>query len=356
MSVLSDVFAKCATMQVNLDQRFAQGLVQAVEPIAGAEFIASPVNTNGLQQEILPGEGKVRTVRTIYAQRLLESDVTEFDSPTCTAEGEIQDRYTDYTMDTTTGLRNTKLLTRNQLREACAGNADKFYEYVSAMVNVMDRAVATQWMNQLAAMYGTWSTDVTGTVTNDALVVPTYLPSTTTIDPKTLWTIDLSLLQTGYSGPRLIIGNEKLLEYYNMARHGCCTDNGLDVGQLFASYGIAVAWDSRLGSALSTDADAMVLQPGAVFPLNFYNGAWKDELKRIPVIEEASSYGLAPVRSPRLGLTYDLKIVDECANGGQINLILEAVTDLRGLPGDVFGTGDKYEGRNGVNLIKVTNT
>lgn len=357
MSVLDEVFAKCATMQVELDQRFATELVTVDEPIPGAEFIASPVNMNGLQMEILPGEGKVRTVRTIYRNRLLEDDVVEFDAPTCTAEGSIQDLYTDYTMDTTVGLRTTKLLTRNQLREACANNADKFYEYLGAMVNVLDRKVATQWMNQLVAMYGTWSDYVTATVTNDALIVPTFLPSSTTsIDPTTLATIDLSLLQTGYTGSSLIVGNEKLYNYYNVARLGCCTSSGMDVRAFFSEYQKAVAWDPRVGNALSTTADAIVLQPGAVFPLNFHNGAWKDDLKRIPVIEESATYGLAPVRSPRLGLTYDLKIVDECANGGQINIILEAVTELRGLPSDVFASGDVYEGRNGVNLIKVTNT
>ena len=70
----------------------------------------------------------------------------------------------------------------------------------------------------------------------------------------------------------------------------------------------------------------------------------------MPGVFTGHNYHHQTIVSPKTGLPYDLIIKDDC---GAISINVVGTFDLKGMPSDMFATGDNMEGVNFVNQIEV---
>lgn len=362
MSYLSNALVACETLQGRLEDFWqvtdANG---ADENMPLAEFLASPTNRRNIQQLILPGQGKKRKVRVTYFQRLTE-DIVEDDvaNPNCEASDKYGNLSTDYEMpDSNKG--SSELVEIDDLTNFCEENGSYFLSRLAAHLDVVERAIATQWAEEAVLLAGKWgalgqsnslfqSGTAAGSINgSDEYVWKTRL-SGGNIDPEAWWDLRFALNKIGYGGNVALIGGSTAFKYFGATQVGCCADSGIDVANAMASYGYGVAYDKRLTAALGSENKLMSFVPGSIVPLTYVKSPWKDGVT--PLVTGGANYIHTSVFTRRLGLPVDVTIKDDC---GSISMAVAASTKLIALPTDQFATNDPYFGKNGVNKITITN-
>lgn len=321
----------------------------AMEETPAMDAIVGGQSEAGIVQEVVDSRGKVKTVRLVYENRLLESAVTSKSGTRgCTATHETFNNFADYTLDPDVYLEVDETFTIENLNTVCTDDANSMIDKkLSKLVDAMDRAEATKAANSLVASYGKWSTTAaaTNTITNDELVVATLISAATKqIDDTALTDINMALKQTGYCGTKVIVGGSVLYKYGERINKGCCATTGVNILDAARAFGTGFAYDERVASALASESKSIVFQPGSVALLR-YNTA-----PQVPNI--GANYVKFRVASPRYGLTYDVTMKDDC---GVISIIVRSTTKLVTLPTDMFAIGDKFRGVNFINKIKVEN-
>ena len=330
------------------------------ERMPATEFLTSDVNKRDIQQLISPGNSKIRTVEVVYSPRLTENTAqTDVANPLCSSANVRGDLSKTYQFDTAQNLASGEVIAANRLNEVCEDNGAKLARIIGKHIDLVDRLVATDTSNALATLSGTWGSGIfttgnaEGNVNASNEFVMTTLKSGSTTDPNPMaWArLRNALEDIGMPSSVFIVGGRTLREYFQATNAGCCADSGIDVGAMFGTYGYAYAYDKRVAAstALNSQAKAMVLAPGAVQILNFTQAEWKDGVA-IPM--EAGNYYHGGIVSPRFGLRYDLIMKLDC---GELHVNVIATTKAIGLPGDMFATGDEYEGITYANKVLVTN-
>jgi len=218
------------------------------------------------------------------------------------------------------------------------------------LMDVLERSVATKTTDQAAALTGAWASDVQNVIANQLIVKTLKDGTTDEVYPFTMEEINTALMQTGYCDTPAIFAGTKLFQYYKRVLAGCCANQGIDIGELFARYGLAVMYDKRVVSAFGNNDNAIVLQPKSTTLLNWTLNDWRNGIDNS--IVQGADYFSQVVVSPRTGLKYDLNVKDNC---GTVSIILTATTKLVGMPTDLFPVGDTYQNVNFFNEIKVTN-
>ena len=311
-----------------------------------AEFLGSAANMNGLQQAVSPGKGKIRTVQLLYDQRILESAVNTNSTDFCTATTKRGNCSQNYEIDTTDNILVEQLIEREDLVEVCLDNGQFLAKQLAKMVDALERKIATRWTNDTYALAGAWGSDVpSGDLNGSVLEVDTVTGGT--IQPFAMEIINDDLTKSGYCAPVFIAAGSSLNRYYRRMLAGCCSNQGIDLGSIFAQYGSAVAYDRRVKNAFGDEVHGLAVQLGAVAPLWFTWNQWKDGMAVPQGGSDYVNYGLI---TPRLGVPVDVYFLDKCP--GSLHIIVAAVTKCVGLPTDLFPTGDLYDGVTFVNKIK----
>lgn len=364
MSALSQIFTACPDIQAQLDSVWQTGqMIGADDRMPLLQFLTSDVNRQGVTQQISPGAGKVRNVQLTYMQRLTEDQVNANQAnPNC-GQGEDQgDLSTTYTLDTTENLQTTGFsLDAEQLEGVCRENGALFRQLVERDMDVLRRAVATELAEQTAALAGTWAMDyfTSGNSVGNVNAQDEYVWRTIVSGEhdKQAWTrLWNALTDSGMGTNPFIVGGTTGREYFQLSQSGCCANDGLDVGSLFARFGYAYAHDARLQKALGSGTyangatKAMAILPGALQLVTYNRSSWKAAL---PIPAEAANYYHAAVADPMTGLVYDWTMKDDC---GAVTSNLTWTGKLIALPNDMFATGDPYEGVTGVAKITITNS
>lgn len=350
---MASVLESCEKLQSDLDLWFETCSASELrEPAPFFDFLTSDINTQGITQEVAPGQGKIRTVKLRYFQRFLESDVDSNQAnPNCVATGSDADQVTEYTIDSAVNEQVTKIMSLKDLQLVCRNNPDYIRGLISRMVDVLVRKVATKTTTEAAALAGKWDSEVTVNL-SDQLEVRTLRSGTTDeVFPFTMEDIDIAMMQTGYCGNGFMFSGTALYQYYRRVLNGCCANQGVDLGEIAAEYGKAVAYDRRIATAFGDNNNAVVTQPGALALLTYscnesYDGGVNE------IIGLGTNYFHTTVFDPQSGLPMDLNIKDDC---GTIHFVLTATTKLVGLPADMFAVGDTKEGVNFFNEILVNN-
>ena len=353
------VLNACPKLQVKLDDAWTTGMTPT-EHMPGAEFLTDGMNNRGIKQMIVPGNGKVRTVEVRYKRRLLEENVAANQAnPNCTATDKYGDNVTSETIDPAVNLQANTLININDDRLACD---DAFTDAVAMLVDVMDRKVATQTSTQAVALAGSWGADVpsagsitNGSVTNDILYQLAFNGTTGAPMPKIWPQLRNALDDSGFPADVAIFGGNTMREYYQLLSAGCCTNDGIDLSEIMAQYGYAAMKDKRIATALGSQDSYIVIAPGALQVLNYSRAEGQPMWGAILGGGAGSNYFMTTVRSPRLGLTYDLNAKDDCGN---LNITLTATTKTIGLPNDLYvepvasgsgaTDGDEFYGVTGV--------
>lgn len=362
MSYVNNVLTACPTLQSRLNQAwlYSKGITTD-EKMPFAQFLMDPINNNGIQMNIVPGGGKVRTWQVKYAQRLQESDVnTNQSNPACDAGIVPEDVYTNYTLDTSVNYQSPGVkLTPAALEGVCEGNDMIFEQFLLRDMDVLRRKVSSVISTQAAALYGYWSRVVPhkaspsdGEVDSDdeKLQVSTT-QSNGNIQPRTHTWISNATIDSGFPANLLIVGGKTIREHYQVSAAGCCANEGLDVGQLFAQFGYAWMYDYRVESALGDADQFMVVAPGALQVLEYLVNPWKDGMP--PEAYGGANYVHRTLTDPQTGYQYDWTVADDC---GTLYSNLTWTGKVIGLPSDIFAPGlDVNDGLTYVAKGKVVN-
>lgn len=324
------------------------------EPMPFAEFITSPLNNNGLSQVIAPGRGKTRSVELLYQARIPESEVTENDSDLCSCSTTRGNCSQVYDIDPDENLSVCETISAANLRAICQPNDVFVMKKLAHLVDVLERRIATEIVQEASFLTGSWNTSEVPNVNgSDQLVVKTKKDGDAfTLNPFAMPEIDFALAASGYCAPVGIFAGRELYQYYRGLLAGCCADSGVDLKTMLDLYGRAVAYDPRVASTISGGQNAgLVIQPGAVALLTWNEFGWNAGMP-LP-FNEGSNYARTMIVSPRLNIPLDVIVKDECP--GTLTIVVSAVIKLVNLPNDIFPVGDKYRGVNFFNEILVTN-
>lgn len=353
MSYIPSTRVQCETVQKMLNDHFL-ACMNPLEPMPALEAVLAYQGANSIAQEVYDGKGKVKTVKVVYEQRLLESAVTlKSTARTCTTATQTNDEYQTYSIDTGTYLEVSDGFKVSDLATVCTDDPNSLLiKKLNKLMDVIERKVATQSAVEMVGLAGNWSTlTPTGTAqgqvnTSDELILAQYISSATKqIDPFSMTDLDLAIKQAGYCGPVIVVGGSALYKYGQAVEKGCCSTIGVNVMEMANEYGKAIFYDQRIEAAMDTTGiKSLVFQGGSVAML-YYN-----EAPQIPAI--GANYVKMIMDTPRLGIPVDVTINDTC---GQISIIVRATTKIVGLPTDMFASGDIHEGQTFVNKVKIVN-
>lgn len=342
MSALAFALAACPKLQFQLNDAFGNKTVTEEFPFF--EFIGSALNRSGLTQQVSPGKGKVKTVELTYTPRLDESVVkSNQPNPTCSATDKVGDLTATYTIDTDENFQVSEQIDSADFEQNCKDVPTYFAERVQALLDVMDRRLATEHTNDAAALSGKWAKNVTVNG-SDELVIDLSLANGN-YDPMAMQKIKRAAQKTAFTNGQIIFADDLLVDYYDALKAGCCSQQGIDLSAILAQHGIAVSYDRRVADAFGAGS-GIIVAPQALVLLNYTRNEWKQGLQQ-QVRTEGNEFWMTVV-SPRTGVPLDLMVKYDC---GKIHIILTATTKLVGMPDDMFNTGDLYEGVKWVNKI-----
>ena len=348
MSYLSQLLVPCEDLQYKISDVWQKDTTMPNDGIPFLQYINSPTNANRIEAEVAPGSGKVRNVNVTYFQRLLESTVTDATKRGCDVGEAVGNCVTQYSIDTTDLVQSKERISAEQLKRYCDNNGNFMAERLLMHLNVIDRKTATKIAGEAALLNGPYSNDAEDffTVTDNSLQIATK-DASGNYAIGAHQEIKQATSMTGYDSA-LIFGGASLQQYMDLTLAGCCADSGLNVEEIYALYGYAFAYDRRLATALGGQTQNLVMEPGALQLLQYQQEGWKSNMP----VDFQSGYASFPLTTPS-GVKVDVYIKDNCPGNVDINIF--ANTKLVGLPEDLFGTGDNFEGVKYVNKVTVNN-
>lgn len=363
MSYISTALVPCETLQGRLvDFWQAQNTMGADENMPLATFLASQFNRHPIQSAINSTEGRKRTVRVTYFQRLTEDLVdSDVSNPMCEASDKRGNLSTTYEMPDD-NLGASELIDLADLTAFCEGNGTYMLSRLDALMDVVERKVATQWATETPLLAGAWgalgqsdSLFTPGTAPGEVNGSSEYVWKTRYLDgkpdPEAWWDLKFALSKIGYDGNIVLMGGSTGYKYLGATQVGCCSDSGIDLSQALATYGMGISYDKRLTTALGGENKLIAMQPGAILPLVYTKNSLKDGAPQ--VISNGATFIWTTVFSRRLGIPMDLTINWPC--GTEISIGVAVSTKLIGAPTDQFATNDPYFTKNGVAKITITN-
>jgi hypothetical protein len=359
MSAISTLLVNCPVDQGALTSYWQDGrLGGIVENIPYAEFLTSDINRREISMRISPGGAKIRNVEVTYMPRFLESTAgANVANPYCGSGTFAGNLSSTYTLDTSINYASAPYkFTAEDLEGACMSNPEYVLSILAAQVDVVDRRLATVMANQAAALYGSWGSGIfaTGNAVGEVNASSEYVAQTLLSGGQSLYPmgwqkIDKALSKIGMLQAAIFTG-DTLDDYYSATVTGCCTDSGIDISAQLAQYGKAVMYDRRISAsgALNSENKALAVMPGALQWIPYTRASWKMGTNT----ENIGAYYHSTIRSPRLGIDYDVVITDDC---GEVTMIVIATGKTIAMPSDMYTTGDIFTGVTGVAKILVTN-
>lgn len=353
MSTVTSAVTTCSPLQDLLESYFPN-CANLVSNINMLPWLYSPMNRGNIEAVVSPTFAKTRELILTYDQLIPDSEaVTISDCEgNCTATTKRGDLSQSYIMDCD-GFMMEELFDPADWRQSCTSNYDKVVRTILKLVAALDNKNSKAMVTEVSALRGKWNTAVTGT-TGDVLTVRTRVAAATTSAPMpTTWTqIQNAIMQTEYCREAFVVGGMSLYEYNQLMGSGCCADLGVDLGDLFARYGMAVAWDKHIQQAMGAE-QSFVLMAGAVQILTLnMNGGSEQDLSYLDVGMGGGSDFAGIIESPWTGLPYDLTIRYDCR---KIHIIVESRIKAVGMPIDMYPAGYENEGVTFVNQITVNN-
>jgi hypothetical protein len=345
----------CPNIQLELNQ-FYQSCDASMlrEPMPFFDFLWSDINVGGLQQQVMPATGKVKTVNLRFDQRILESAVSEVSTcgTTCTSETTRTDFIHTIEIDTCDKLQISEAMSASDWAYACNSNESIVAKKIQMMVDALVRAMATRLTTQAAALLGKWDSSVSPTDGSGNLCLTLYNGGV--INPTAMSEVDFAMQQTNFCNTTAIFAGADFYKYAKAIQAGCCTSQGIDVSQITAQYGKAVLYDKRVNT-VAGQYMAWVVQAGALVPIYYVennnsimNGAGLSIGDTNVTL--GANYYKTVIQDPQSGLPIDLVISDNC---GTISIVLEANAKLFSLPTNLFNASDSM---NGVNFFAGINT
>ena len=365
MSYASSTYVACQTAQARLMDVWQQmSAAGGDENMPFAEWVSS--QTAQVQQIILPGNSKTRMVQLTYFPRITEDEVNEnATTPVCTSNDKYGNFSTTYEAPDEF-LEINRVIDADDLTNFCEDNGGTFILTLNAMLDALERKIATQWADEAVALAGGWgalgmanSLFQSGTAVGQINGSSEYVWQTRVggssitpapMNPEAWANLRHALGLIGNNTPALFGGLEAL-RYFQASAVGCCTDNGLDLAAALRAYGYNYSYDKRLETALSSTTKLMAFAPASIIPLWYVKGRWKDGVPE--AFTNGAAFSQVVISTRRFGIPVDLTINQPC--GTEVNMSVSVATKLIATPTDQFVTNDPYFTKNGINKITITN-
>lgn len=355
MSYAGSLLVQCENIQEKVVQAFGVDHSIAPYPTSFLEFIMSETNTREIVQQVSPGRGKARNVTVTYFQRIQADEVVEEYGRNCEVTDQRGNLSETYEIDTEDVLTVGEKINAADLTRFCDDNPIYIASRLLSLLNAMDGKISKRVAAEAALLRGNFSKYVTTdtdtfTITSDKLKVKTKDSTSGHLIPGASENIttaaELSLMN-GFVG----FGGSALREYFNFVAKGCCASQGVDVGEIYREFGFFYGYDPELAKALGSIAyDSLIMRPGALQLLTYTQSEWKEGVS--PAFTPGGYMSFATVTPA--GVPVDVIITDNCP--GEIGIKVIANVRLVGLPADMFGSGDEYEGVTGVAGVVVDNS
>lgn len=352
MSTVTTTIVPCPSLQEDLNRYFMSCHLNP-QPMALVPFLLSPENSSGIRQLVNPGVGKKRTVQLVYDQQIPVSEVSSVADCglNCTATTKRGNLSADYEIDCTDGEELEELIELTDWMESCRNNTDLINSRVLSMMNTVAKAINQKTVGELNGIIGDWAASVdpdVGNINADGfLELPTSVSGNPA--PYTFQDINLAKELTEFCNATFMVGGIDWYRYMRLIQSGCCADYGIELGDLFARFGHAVAFDKDFNSAFGADT-AVILQLGSAQLLTL-NYAMNMDAPTFGSIDfaAASNYFSTQLIHPASGIPMDVIFSNSC---GAISIVVRATTKLVALPNDLYPAGDDLEGVNWVTGLK----
>lgn len=268
-------------------------------PLGGIEALVSPLNRTGISIEKQDGS-KQKSVRIKWLQRDVQSQVLT-SKPSCSDDVTYSD-FNEETISVNNYVYRTFGLKTSEVKKICEGRVQFMEMNIKKSFDSLAREINEQFLTELALNFGI-NVRTGNTTASDLTVFPDA-----TGNPNAR---PLQILKNDYNvrnqfvGNMMVIGAGNIYDYWTTLTSACCNDGGVDMLSLSNKLGWSPFVDVMAEDVLGTNHFA-VLEPGAVqfIPFNEYVG------------EDATSFAdnisRGTITDPRTGITYDIKIFQDC--------------------------------------------
>lgn len=348
MSHTSNTLLECPTIQDKLNDHFTSCDPTTIrEPIPFLEFLVSPTNTRGiLQNQIAPGNGKIRNIDLVYEPRLHENEAATTSIQSCSSGAEGGQRHENYNLDVAVGTSIPMKFKLTSLAEIC--EADELYiaRQLQKMMDAAIRKMATTTMSQVPALKGNFGPNVATVNGSNELVVATK-KSGGDIDTNFIEQISFAALDTAYCSVPYIFGYDEIHKAFKRVKAGCCATDGLNVGEFARNEGMVFMTDYRVADTFGENHFISV-GAGALQLLTYNEFVGPRGLRVI----DTEDYKQTVITDPATGIKFDMTWKFDC---GDIYVQLKLAHKLVGMPHDMFFVDDRLENVTFVNEYLITN-
>lgn len=351
MSTVDNTIVPCPAFQDRLLNHF--GSCHMISPPTKLlNFLLSAENSSGIRQIINPKNGKKRTAQLVYDQQIPQSQKQTVASCdlVCTATTERGNLSEEYDIDCIDGIYFEEKITLTDWIESCTDNCEMIMNKLINLMNATNKAANIKAATEAVDLINEWDDQVSTDydVAANFLQLPLYTTGGN-IDGTAFVKVDTAMELTEYCAPAVIFGDTNWYQYYKLIQSGCCSDAGLDIGDLFDRYGRAVIFDKDMNTALGPNK-AIIMQNRSVQLLTF-NYALNADCDPFTGLNWAagSNYYSTVLRHPTSFLPIDVSFKSDC---GVVHMITKATVKAVGLPIDLHASGESMDGVTWVNGLE----
>lgn len=314
--------------------------------------------------ELRGGTGKLKTVQVVYQPRESETVVgTAINWEACPTGVVTGMNSKNYDLDLDTGFTYSQTFSDRDMAVLCMKNENWIALAVQSMMDVMKRKMETQAWTVAIAENGGFATDDTsyngdpintiGANPNVKIIATKYDQSITgghiSVDDG-LGEIRLSAKRALYCPEFAVFGSNSMTKYMMALKHGCCNEQGVDVGSYVAENGFAYFDSYRAGST----SISSTLSVNSVF--SFDRGAFQflyTNMYADPQMKKGDdTYVQDILFDEYTGLPFDYLAKYDC---GILTITLRLAGQFITMPDDMYFMDDRLRLVNGINEYLITN-
>lgn len=298
----------CSAIQVNLND-IAGSNAPALrrERVGMVDAIMSDVNRASFTAQIVPTNGKFRTVQVNWQQQICDTDVSSSCAVNCTPSVEPSPKEQLLSIDNCISIKMG--FDENEMRKLCEADSVWVGQTIMNAMNGLNVKLDKALLTTYEANYGEFVLDsTTGNVTTP------LFNTNGQVNPMSAAYIKHVYEQTGLAGVPIVVGGGSLDLWMKANQIACCNSAyGMDMSRFTGEmYYYA---DRFANSVLGTNSNA-IWSPGST-QLVLWNKYVGDYAKKNDSFEHGT------VVDPFTGLVYDLKTnYDDCAEKWFVELSL----------------------------------
>lgn len=346
-----NTYVNCPDLQLRINEIITRDPQIIREDTVLNNFLLSDMNLAGarqgkLQSSVSPGSGKSRRVEVVYSPRLQESDVNvNSGRDDCSTDNKVGD--TSYVYDVGDNyIQEEASLNLMELRYTCEENTVRLARTIMMLMDVVMRKRETMLFQSLLLQYGNFAAEEPDVTDKIKEVSTTDADGRFSVDA--MEDIGVATRYAMYAGLPVVIGGRTMSKYMRALAAGCCSKDGINIGELTQSYGMFFLESYRADAEWGSDY-FMSMDAGAVQLLEWLEFEGVNDLG---FIDMGNTVAMV-LSDPRSGARFDVKIVTDC--NLNINIFVRSYFKLVTLPQDLFYSTDRLTGVNFLNRYEIVN-